>query len=358
MRPARPLPEEAPPVSTPALLVDLDVFDQNVAALAALVRGTGKTIRPHVKTHRTPELAKRQLGELAHGVTCATVGEAEVMVAADIDDVFIANEVVDRGKLRRIAELARKGTVSVAADAPEPVEALSREALRCGTKIGVLIDVDVLLHRCGVVSIPEALALARTVDRLPGLELRGLMGYEGRVRLPTPNRAQKIAAAYERLREMRDALLRAGHAIEVVSAAGTSTVPEAIADPVITELQAGVYALMEPELLVMGLPFRCAASIRGTVISRHSDHMVVDVGRRVVGVEYGPPVPRGFEAERVAVSDEHATVALREVPPLGSQVDFIPGQIRTTFNLHDHVWITRQDRVVDYWAVAARSSSQ
>ncbi len=358
MRRAIPLADEVPPLSTPALLVDLDIFDQNVAAIAALVRGTGKTVRPHVKTHRTPELAKRQLGESARGVTCATVGEAEVMVAAGIDDVFIANEVVDRGKLERIADLARRAAVRVAADAPEPVEALSREAERCGVRIGVLIDVDILLHRCGVGSASEALTLARAIDRSAGIELKGLMGYEGRIRMSTDNRGRKISDAYAKLREMHDALIKAGHQIEVVSAAGTSTVREAIADPVITELQCGVYALMEPELLVMDLPFQCAASIRGTVISRHGDHMVVDVGRRVVGVEYGPPVPRDFEVERVAVSDEHATVTMRDAPPLGSRVDFIPGQIRTTFNLHDHVWIQRGDRIVDYWTVAARGSSQ
>ncbi|HSS61341.1 MAG TPA: alanine racemase [Candidatus Limnocylindrales bacterium] len=355
---ALPLAEWIPPLSTPALVVDLDIFEANVAAMAGLLRGTGKTVRPHVKTHRTPDLAKRQLGESAHGVTCATVGEAEIMVDAGIDDVFIANEVVDASKLARIAELARRATMSVAADAPEPVAALSREAMRRAVHVGVLIDVDILLHRCGVASIPEALVLARDIEHAPGLELRGLMGYEGRVRLSVESRARKVADAYAALRETREALVAAGHEIQVVSAAGTSTVREAIADPTITELQAGVYALMEPELLVMDLPFRCAVSIRGTVISSHADRSVVDVGRRVVGVEYGPPVPIGFQAERVAVSDEQTTVTMSDPPPLGSRVDFIPGQIRTTFNLHDHVWVTRGERIVDYWTVAARGSSQ
>ena len=181
--PVRPLPVEVPPLSTPALLVDLDTFDENVAAMASLLRGTGKTVRPHVKTHRTPELAKRQLGESVQGVTCATVGEAEIMVAAGIDDVLIANEVVDPSKLARIADLAHRARVTVAADDPGPVEALSREAARNAVTIGVLIDVDILLHRCGVASIDDAQALARAIDRSTGLELKGLMGYEGRVRL-------------------------------------------------------------------------------------------------------------------------------------------------------------------------------
>jgi D-serine deaminase-like pyridoxal phosphate-dependent protein len=312
-----------------------------------------------VKTHRTPELAKRQLGEFAPGVTCATVGEAEVMVAAGILDVLIANEVVDEAKLARVAELARSAKVVIAADDPAPVEALSRAAVRAGVTVGVLVDVDVLLHRCGVVSVPEALALARVIEDAPGVRLAGVMGYEGRVRLNTEDRDERIAGAYTFLHEVRAALLAAGHRVEVVSTAGTSTILEALADPHVTEIQAGVYAVMEPELLVMDLPFRCAVTVRGTVISRHPDHFVADVGRRVVGLEYGPPAPVGIEDTRVALSDEHATVTMAGQPPaLGSHVDFIPGQIRTTFNLHDHVWATRRGELVDCWPVSARGASQ
>ncbi|TMD29977.1 MAG: DSD1 family PLP-dependent enzyme, partial [Chloroflexi bacterium] len=114
-----------------------------------------------------------------------------------------------------------------------------------------------------------------------------------------------------------------------------------------------------PEMLGMDLPFRCAATVRGTVISRHSDRFVADVGRRVVGVEYGPPVPVGVEATHIALSDEHATVTVPgATPPLGSLVDFIPGQIRTTFNLHDRVWVSRGKMLVDCWPVSARGGSQ
>lgn len=351
--------DELPPLSTPALMVDLDAFHENVAAMDSLLRGTGKTVRPHVKTHRTPELARRQLGGSARGVTCATVGEAEAMAAAGIDDVLIANEVVDEPKLERLAVLAQRAKVTVAADDPGSIATLSRVAVRHGATVGVLVDVDILLHRCGVTSVEEALELARQIERAPGLELRGVMGYEGRVRATVTDRAQKIAAAYGLLREVRDALVRDGHRVDVVSASGTSTLREAIADPMITELQSGVYALMEPELLDMRLPFRCAAAVRGTVISRHGDHMVVDVGRRVVGIEYGPPLPIGFKAESIAMSDEHATVAMADPPPpIGARVDFVPSQIRTTFNLHDHVWVTSGGRIVDFWKVAARGSSQ
>lgn len=345
--------------STPALVVDLDVFDANVSAMSTLLRGTGKTVRPHVKTHRTPELARRQLGESVVGITCATVGEAEAMVDAGLDDVLVANEVVDPAKISRLAALAERARIAVAVDDPEPVETLSRAAAAVGVAIGVLIDVDILLHRCGVGSAGDALELARQIERLPGLELRGVMGYEGRLRLKDEDRAGKIARAYAVLAEVVATLRDAGIPVETVSAAGTSTLREALADPTITEIQAGVYALMEPELLVMDLPFQCAASIRGTVISRHPGRVVLNAGRRVVGMEYGPPVPIGFTPLRITMSDEHATIAMPDpLPTLGSELDMTPGQIRTTFNLHDHVWLTRGGLLVDRWPITARGSSQ
>ena len=345
--------------TTPALVVDLDVFEANVRALASMLAGTGKTVRPHVKTHRTPELARRQLGGSAVGITCATVGEAEAMVAVGLDDILIANEVVDPSKLARFVALGHRARIALAVDDAEPVASLSSEAARAGVEVDVLIDVDCLLHRCGVASAGDAVRLAQVIDGSPGLHLRGIMGYEGRVRLIDEDRAGKIASAYATLAEVRAALIDAGFPVEVVSAAGTSNLREAIADPAITELQAGVYALMEPELLNLGLPFTCAATIQGTVISRHPGRVVLDVGRRVVGMEYGPPVPVGFTATRIAISDEHATIALPDpVPALGSRLDLVPGQIRTTFNLHDYVWITRGDDLLDRWPITARGSSQ
>lgn len=297
-------------LSTPALLVDLDVFEANVTAMASLIGGTGKALRPHVKTHRTPELARRQLGRGVSGLTCATVGEAEAMVAAGFDDVFVANEVVDPAKIARLVALGHQANVSVAVDDVEPVATLSREAVAAGETVGVLIDMDILLHRCGVASPQDAIALARQIERLPRLRLRGIMGYEGRLRLTDKDRSGKITRAYTALAEAASALRSAGFPIEVVSAAGTSTLREALADPTITEIQAGVYALMEPELLIMDLPFRCAAALRGTVISRHPGRIVTDVGRRVVGMEYGAPIPVGFAVKGIAVSDEHTTLTM------------------------------------------------
>jgi D-threonine aldolase len=349
-----------PDFSTPALVVDLDVFEANVSAMQELLAGTGKTVRPHFKTHRTPELAKRQLGGGIQGATCATVGEAEAVVAAGVDDVLIANEVVDPGKIGRIAELARNARVMVAADDPAPVGELSKAATAAGSTVGVLVDVDVLLHRCGVATAEEAVALARAISSSPGLRLAGVMGYEGRIRLSVEDRDARIAGAYGMLARVKQAMVDAGFAVDIASGGGTSTLTEALADPTLTEVQAGVYSLMEPELLVMDLPFRCAVAVRATVISRHPGWFVANAGRRVIGIDHGPPIAVGYEAAQVAMSDEHATVRFGdgEAPELGSSVDLIPGQIRTTFNLHDRVWVTRGGKIVDCWPVSARGASQ
>ncbi len=353
-------PETASPseFSTPGLVVDLDVFDANVMAMSDLLAGSGKTVRPHVKTHRTPGLARRQLVAGAAGVTCSTVGEVEAFVEAGFDDVLLANEIVDPGKMERIATAAGQARVTVAVDAPDTLAALSRAASSAGVTIHTLIDVDVLVHRCGVGSTSEAERLAAAIDGLPGIELVGIMGFEGRLRPHVGDRSARIASAYTILGEVAATLRAAGYRVDVVSAAGTSTLREAIADPTITEIQAGVYCLMEPELLPLGLPFRCATVVRASVISRHRGRIVLDAGRRVLGMEYGRPLPSGFDGEVAAVSDEHTTVEISgSAPPLGTFLDLVPGQIRTTFNLHDRVWVERDGHVIDAWPISARGRS-
>jgi D-serine deaminase-like pyridoxal phosphate-dependent protein len=253
-------------------------------------------------------------------VTCSTVGEAEAMVRAGVDQVLIANEVIDPAKLARLARLADDAQVTVAVDSSEGVDLLSAAA---------------------------------------ALALDGVMGYEGRIRPSVPDRGRRIAAAYALLAETRQALRHAGLTADTVSAAGTSTIPEALADPTITELQAGVYSVMEPELMEMGLPFACAAAVRATVISRHADRVVLDVGRRSVGMEYGPPTPIGVPTRSVNVSDEHTTLWTDgRVPALGSQVDLVPAQVRTTFNLHSEVIGVSGGEVVATWPIAARGASR
>jgi D-serine deaminase-like pyridoxal phosphate-dependent protein len=343
---------------SPALIVRAAAFEANLAAADALLRGSGKRLRPHVKTHRTPALALRQLTAATAGLTCATVGEAEAMVGAGAGDVLVANEVIAPEKLERLARLARGARVGVAVDSAEGVEALGRAARRAGSEVSVLVDLDVGLGRCGAAGPAAAVELARAVARTRGLRLEGIMGYEGRMRAARPDRAGAIARAYQALAETKEAFDRAGLAAGTVSSAGTSTLREALADPAITEIQAGTYALMEADLGGLPLPFVPACAVVATVISRTGDRAVLDAGRKSIACDYGPPAPLLDGAALESIHEEHTTLRLDgAAPSLGDRVELRPGHVRLTFNLHDAVWLLREDGSRERVAVGARGRS-
>jgi D-serine deaminase-like pyridoxal phosphate-dependent protein len=351
-------PEKVEDLPSPALIVDLDAFERNLAAAADLLRGSGTHLRPHVKTHRTPGLAVRQLGPHTRGVTCATVGEAEAMVAAGIDDVFVANEIISPGKAGRLTRLGRDAEVALAVDSRRGVEVIAAAARQAGTTVGVLVDVDVGLARCGVAGPGEAVALGRVAAGTPGLRLRGIMGYEGRLRAANPERDERITQAAAGLAAVRDAFASARLPCDVVSSAGTSTFLQALDDPAITEIQAGTYALMEADLEGLGLPFAPALALSAMVISRSAGRVVLDAGRKSISCDYGPPEPLPRQATLTAINEEHTTLRWEGRPPdLGARVELRPLHVRLTFNLHDEVWLARHDKVIDRLPVAARGRS-
>jgi D-serine deaminase-like pyridoxal phosphate-dependent protein len=345
------------------LLVDLDAFEANVAAADDLLRGTGKTLRPHLKTHRTPGLALMQLAPpTAAGVTCATVGEAEAMDAAGGEDVLVANEIASPEKADRLARLAGAARVIVAADSPGGVEVLSTAAQRAGTAVDVLVDVDVGLGRCGVPDAAAAVALAQLVDTAPGLRVAGLMGYEGRIRADDDERGEKLARTAAGIADAKSAMDAAGFDTAIVSSAGTSTLFDARADPIVTEIQAGTYVMMESDLDGLDLPFVPSLSIVAAVISVGPGRVVLDVGRKSIAGDYGPPkaIGAGTEGARtVKFHEEHTTLAWPgPLPALDARILLRPKHVRLTCNLHDQLWLHRGDDVVDRLPVAARGRSQ
>jgi D-serine deaminase-like pyridoxal phosphate-dependent protein len=346
-------------LSSPALIVDLDVVDANLRAANVLLARTGIALRPHVKTHRTPALALMQVRAHACGVTCATVGEAEAMAAAGIGDILVANEIVSPAKLGRLAALAASGVrLSVAVDDAEAGCALGNAAAMAATTIDVLVDVDVGLGRCGVRTVDEAVAVARACVDHPALRLGGIMGYEGRLRASVAERTARTRAAFGMLREVRSAITTAGLPVEVVSGGGTSTLTDAIADGTLTEVQAGTYALMEADLDGLWLPFSAAVAVRSTVISCRGSHAVVDAGRKSIGCEYGPPTALVDGSRVIQMSEEHIVLRTAGAPlQLGQVVTLRPSQVRTTFNLHDRVFLERGGEVVAEAAVGARGAS-
>lgn len=344
-------------VATPALLLDLEVLRRNMATMAGCLPGPAR-LRPHAKSHKCAEIARMQLEAGAIGLTTATVWEAAALARAGVPDLLIANEVVGGEKIEALAETARTARVTVAVDEAGNAAALASAAREAGSEIGVLIDVDVGMGRCGVRTVEEALALAGRVRGLPGLRLRGVMGYEGHCVMETDRalRAQKAHAAIERLLGFKAALAAEGFSMEVVSAGGTGTSDITGAHPGVTEIQAGSYLFSDATRQGVVPQFAVALTVLATVVSRHDDTLVIDAGKKTVGVDFTLPRIAGEPAAVRRASEEHLICEAAAFCPLrvGDRVEVIPGYCPTTVNLHDAYHVVEDGNVVDVWPILAR----
>jgi D-serine deaminase-like pyridoxal phosphate-dependent protein len=264
---------------TPALILDVDRMRENIATMASSTAGRA-SIRPHFKVPKCLEIAREQMAAGAIGMTAATVWEASTLVRGGFDEILIANEVVAPGKAALVAQLAGEARITVAVDDPDVAAVLSAAARTEGTEIGVLAEVDVGMHRGGVRSIEEGRALAQRLSYLPGVRLRGVMGYEGHV-VTEPDRQRRsdgAHAAMDLLARHVDALRADGREIEIVSAGGTNTYDMTGADPRVTELQAGTYAVMDAGYARLAPAFHPALTVLATVVSRKGSTAVLDCG--------------------------------------------------------------------------------
>jgi len=336
---------------TPALLVDVDALEHNLAVMAAAL--PGPALRPHVKAHKCTALAAAQAAHGHRGFTCATPREVLGMAAAGLGhDLLLANECVDA---RRLADLAAAGStarITVAVDSPETVAAAAAAGIR-----EVLVDVDVGLPRCGCP--PEDAGRIADLARRSGMEVRGVMGYEGHL-MVADDRERQRARVEEAMALLLDAHERVGG--DVVSAGGTGThdlhrvVPGGAGT--VTEVQAGSYALMDSHYAQLGQPFRQACHVLGTVVSSGPQRAVADVGLKALGMDHGNP---GIKGARVwFYSDEHVTFSCTggdgapAPPPVGSRVRVVPAHIDPTVAMHATAWVVCGDEVVDRWPVDLR----
>ena len=279
-------------IDTPVLLVDLDALEYNIARLAEHFRTAGKNLRPHTKSHKTPAIAHLQLAAGAQGITCAKVGEAEVMADAGIQDILIANEVVGRRKIERLMALAARCDIMVAVDDPQNLADLHEAAQAYKVCPRVLVEVNIGHNRCGVAPT-AAIQLARTVAQAPHLRFCGLMGYEGHIIDLEDQEARDAGArtCLQRLVDARDAVERAGLDCPICSASGTGDYYVSTSFDGITEVQAGSYALMDAAYAKLGLGFKNALSVLTTVTSRPAPEQVItDAGLKSLTPEHGFPL--------------------------------------------------------------------
>ena len=346
---------------TPALILDLEIVRRNIAAMADWTKTHAK-IRPHTKIHKCAEIARMQIAAGAIWLTTATVWEALAMVNAGFDNILIANEVAGEQKLSLLAAAAREKNILVGVDDPQGARALSAAAQKAGSRIGVLVDIDIGLRRGGVRGSEDAVKVAQTVSSLPGLVLRGAMGYEGWV-VMEPNRqvrAQKASEAIGRLVAGVELLEQAGFPIEIVSAGGTNTHDMTGAHARVTELQAGSYALMDAAYAPLSPAFRPALTILATVMSRQETTAVLDCGTKVVAVDLALPAPMDPNIKVREVHEEHTLLDVAADHPLrfGDRVELTVGYCGGTVNLHDAYHVVEQDRVTDIWPILARGDGR
>lgn len=353
-------------IDTPVLLVELEVLEANIEILARHFRESGKYLRPHTKSHKTPAIAHKQLEAGAIGITCAKLGEAEAMAQAGINDILVANEVIGPKKITRLMSLARHCDIMVAVDNPENLAQLEEAAARAGVKPRILIEVNIGHNRCGVAAGSQAaVELAKAAARCRHLRFFGLMGYEGHV-VDLEDREAREGGAREclqRLVNTRADIEGEGVAVQICSASGTGDYYLSTTYAGITEVQAGSYALMDVAYGKLDLGFGYALSILTTVVSRPSpERVITDAGLKALTPEHGLPLVKDhWELECHALSEEHGRLRTRQGTsdiPVGAVLEFIPGHGCTTVNLYDQLHAIRKGRLEAIWPVAGRGKSR
>ena len=381
----QPIGAPAEELDTPALVVDLEIMEQNMAVLHGAFHGAdggsaidGVRIRPHVSCHGCPEIARLQLAAAgnAGGVAVGSLSEAEAFAAAGedaaagdaaaslspaIDDILIAGRVVTPAKIRRLVALAGRITLSVAVDAPRNVADLAEAAQAAGLTLAVLVDIDAGYGFGGVAPGRDAVDLARTVSDAPGLSFQGIMTYEGP--LPITDRAEREAETRRRLQpilDTRSALERAGIEVPTVSAGSIYNYDAVAQLSGITEVQAGVYPLMDVETRRIRPELQRAATVLATVISHPvSGRAVLDAGHKTTGPDFGVPVLEGFPgAVATRFSAEHGILdlegpATEQFMP-NDKVHLAPYNLALCVNQYDYIRAVRDGKLVGYWPIAGR----
>jgi D-serine deaminase-like pyridoxal phosphate-dependent protein len=347
---------------TPALLVDLDVMDRNIARIVRTCRAAGVHWRPHIKGVKTPEIARREIAAGAIGVTCAKLGEAEVMAAAGIRDLLIANQIVGAPKIKRLLALRAHADPIVAVDSPAHIAAFAAASPDPARPLRLVIEVNIGMNRAGVEPGPAAAKLAGLIAATPGLRFAGLMGWESQAtRIADPaEKARVVAEALTRLAQTAALCREAGHDVAIVSCGGTGTFPYCIAGSGVTEVQIGGAIFSDVHYREhYHVDFDCALTLLATVTSRPTPtRIVLDAGRKAMPDDVATPAPQGLPAlAGIKLSAEHATLELaqpNDTPRVGDKVQFIVGYSDSTVHLHDEITAHRGGRIEAVWQVAAR----
>lgn len=354
-----PSSSELDTIDTPALLVDLDVFEANMAKIVARCAAGGVAWRPHCKSHKCPDIAKLQVAAGAIGVTCAKLAEAEAMADVGIADIMVANQIVGSLKIARLMQLCRRADVIVAVDSAENVDALAAAAQATGVRLRVVIEIDSGMQRAGVAPGDAVVTLARLVTSQQALQFSGVMTWEGHT--------SRIADRDEKRRSIEEALSgvvrsaelcrAAGFPVAIVSCGGTGTFETSAGFSGVTEIQAGggVFGDVHYRELYH-VPVGYGLTVLSTVTSRPTAlRIICDAGKKAMSSDAGEPIPLDLPpVASVGFSAEHGKIALSaasETPRVGERIRFVVGYSDTTVHLHDEIHAIRKDRIEHVWRI-------
>ena len=347
-------------LDTPCLIVDMDALENNMRVVSDFYRDRTCKMRPHVKNHKSPIIANMQIryGGTVNGVCAAKVAEAEVMVQGGIHDVFITNQIVTRDKIARLCSLARQAQIMVACDDLRNARDLSEAANATGATLGVVIEVETALRRCGVQSPEQGVELATLIQTLPGLSFRGVMSHQSLG--GTPDRETRFTEGRRMIQiclNVRDAIEAAGIPVEIVSTGESWTYDVAGDTPGVTEVQGGTYLLMDTSYGYM-TEFKYAAKVLSTIISTPRPGVAIsDAGLEAVGGLKGLPTVEGMPG--ITVKALEAQRAIMELAgsarvSVGDKLALLPAQQDAMVSRWDRFVAVRGDEVEAVWDIAGR----
>lgn len=352
---------------TPAIIVELDLMDRNIATMAARAKTMGVKLRPHAKSHKCVEIAQRLAQAGATGASCATIEEAECMALGGVSGILITSPMVTADQLDRLKRLLGRGAdISAVADHPANVEAYAEIATATGRQFDVLIDFDFGLGRTGCVEVPDAVALVQKIKANPSLTFRGIQAYWGNLQqvMPYGERVRLAGVQQDRLRGLIAALKSAGLAPEIVSGAGTGTHVVDGGTGLFTELQPGSFLFMDSCYGSITTnenenPFAPSLFVAASVVSANRPgRVIVNAGWKAFATDSGKPEPRrGAPAGATYrfMGDEHGAVDFEgSGPSLGDTIEFLTSHCDPTVNLHPAFHVVRGEEVIDIWPIRAR----
>ena len=343
---------------TPAIVVDRKILQRNIGKMTSAIADTHVVLRPHTKVQKSTDLARLQIESGAVGVTVSTIWEAAAMFASGVNSVLIANLVVGKKKIDSLGLIAQHGDLIITVDSVQNIDEIAASLKKHGSKVSVLIDLDVGLGRCGARSPQEALNLADRVSSHPSMFLKGIQAYEGHcmlepdqeVRVTLANKAMDYAGS------VLDLISKKYPSAVVLSGGGTGTYNITGKHSSVTELQAGSFVFMDAFHGNLVPDFEISLTVLATVTARHQNKIILDAGRKAIGIDFAPPRIKNFDLAASFCAEEHAIFDIKgdEGFQSGDRLELISGYAPTSVNLHDVIFVVEDKKVVELWPVFPR----